>query len=122
MSKNKQALNVFQIIVGAVDLLVGISQIIIFLFTSLFVTQQLNMLYSTLNLPSSFNNSSIISLLIIVTGVINIFLGFMLIIKLKNNKNNFIVYGIASAVIGFFLLFFYQISIITSIYSLTSQL
>jgi|SRR3989344_6175640 len=121
MTKNRQTSNIFQIIVGAVDILLGVSQIIIFLFMSLFVTRQLTMLYSQLNLPSNNSNSPIIPVLIITFGIINIILGSMLIIKSKNNKNNFIVYGIISATIGFFLLFFYQISVISSIYNLTTN-
>ena len=121
MTKNRQTSNIFQIIVGAVDILLGVSQIIIFLFMSLFVTRQLTMLYSQLNLPSNNSNSPIIPVLIITFGIINIILGSMLIIKSKNNKNNFIVYGIISATIGFFLLFFYHISVISSIYNLTTN-
>lgn len=121
MSKNTQKSNVFQIIVGAVDLLLGVSSIIMFLFTSLFITRQLNILYSKLNLSSNINNGFVVSLLIIVAGAVNIFLGSMLVIKSKNNKNNFIIYGIVSAIIGLLLLIFHQISIISSIYNLTTN-
>lgn len=113
-------------IVGIIDLLLGVPQLLMAIIFPLSVFPKLSQVYADFNVSSqpNFTSGYVMVVLLLIISVVNLFLGIKGFIKSKQNEKYF-KYGIISAVISFFLTGILgeilTTSVILPIYNLTSQ-